>query len=140
MTDSSIDDRSPSPASGERVSPVASELLADLARLFRAEGNIMRAEFDDHVVVLRRSLAKLAVGTIVGVVAVGLVAHAFVTALAGIFGQLAVGAGSMGWASLVVGLLLGIAGALVLKSGIDDLGPAAMFPETSVEPRSLRRN
>ena len=58
MTDASSD---PSPRSGS-APLVASQLLSDLAGLFRAEGSLLRAEFDDRVTQLQAAIAKIAVG------------------------------------------------------------------------------
>ncbi len=129
MTDASSD---PSPRSGS-APLVASQLLSDLAGLFRAEGSLLRAEFDDRVTQLQAAIAKIAVGIVVCIVGFTVLANAVVIAVAELIGEVDATQDAIGWASLIVGVILALIGAVVLKTGIDDLQPSAIVPERTAE-------
>ncbi len=135
MTDASQDPKTHTGSS----QLVASQLLSDLAGLFRAEGTLLRAEFDDRITQLQAAIAKIAVGIIVCIVGFSVLANAVVIAVAEIFSDVDATHDAIGWASLVVGVLLGLIGVVALKTGIEDLQPSVIVPARTGAPVPQRK-
>jgi len=93
------------------------ELLSDLVNqtttLFRQEGELIRAEVSEKVNQIMVAAGSLAAGAILLLVALNVLAFALVVALTHLVGP--------GWASLIVGVLLAVIGALLLMKGKKDL-------------------
>lgn len=104
------------------------QLLSDLARelttLFRKETQLLRAELSDKASQLQIGAGSIAAGAICMLVALNVLAGAVVIALGKLMGP--------GWAALVVGIVIAVIGALLLKKGADDLKPSSLTPERSV--------
>jgi len=115
------------------------QLLSDLARelttLFRKEGQLIRAELSEKTSQLAVGLGEAAAGAICLLVALNVLAGALVVAIARIGadpGDPAIqddGIG-LGWASLIVGVLLAAIGAFLVKKGAANM--SNLTPERSV--------
>ena len=115
------------------------QLLSDLARelttLFRKEGQLIRAELSEKVSTLALGLGEAAAGAICLLVALNVLAGALVVAIARIGADAAdpaiqdTGIG-LGWASLIVGVLLAAIGAFLLKKGAANM--SNLTPERTV--------
>lgn len=115
------------------------QLLSDLARelttLFRKEGQLIRAELSEKVTQLQVGAGSAAAGAIILLVALNVLAGALVVAIARIGAEPAdpaiqqSGIG-LGWASLIVGVLLAIIGAVLLRKGASNM--SNLTPERSV--------
>ena len=115
------------------------QLLSDLARelttLFRKEGQLIRAELSEKTSQLAVGLGEAAAGAICLLVALNVLAGALVVAIARIGAEAAdpaipdTGIG-LGWASLIVGVLLAAVGAFLLKRAAANM--SHLTPERSV--------
>jgi hypothetical protein len=115
------------------------QLLSDLARelttLFRKEGQLIRAELSEKTSQLALGLGEAAAGAICLLVALNVLAGALVVAIARIGADAAdpaiqdTGIG-LGWASLIVGVLLAAIGAFLVKKGAANM--SNLTPERSV--------
>jgi hypothetical protein len=115
------------------------QLLSDLARelttLFRKEGQLIRAELSEKTSQLAIGLGEAAAGAICLLVALNVLAGALVVAIARIGADAAdpaiqdTGIG-LGWASLIVGVLLAAIGAFLVKKGASNM--THLTPERSV--------
>lgn len=115
------------------------QLLSDLARelttLFRKEGQLIRAELSEKVTQLQVGAGSAAAGAIILLVALNVLAGALVVAIARIgaapadpaIQQSGIG---LGWASLIVGVLLAIIGAVLVRKGASNM--SNLTPERSV--------
>ena len=116
------------------------QLLSDLARelttLFRKEGQLIRAELSEKTSQLAVGIGEAAAGAICLLVSLNVLAAALVVAIARIGSEPATdpaiqdtGIG-MGWASLIVGVLLAVIGAILVKKGTSNM--SNLTPERSV--------
>ena len=115
------------------------QLLSDLARelttLFRKEGQLIRAELSEKASQLTVGAGEAAAGAICLLVSLNVLAGALVVAIARIGSDASdpaiqdTGIG-LGWASLIVGVLLAIIGAILVKRGASNL--SNLTPERSV--------
>ncbi len=115
------------------------QLLSDLARelttLFRKEGQLIRAELSEKTSQLVVGLGEMAAGAICLLVSLNVLAGALVVAIARIGADQAdpaiqdSGIG-LGWASLIVGVLLAIIGAVLVKRGTSNM--SHLTPERTV--------
>ncbi len=115
------------------------QLLSDLARelttLFRKEGQLIRAELSEKTSQLMVGAGEAAAGAICLLVSLNVLAGALVVAIARIGADPAdpaiqdTGIG-LGWASLIVGVLLAIIGAILVKKGTSNM--SNLTPERSV--------
>ena len=120
------------PATDPRSVP---QLLSDLARelttLFRKEGQLIRAELSEKFTQIQIGAGSALAGAVILLVALNVLAAALVAALASIGrnpGDPTSGLG-VGWASLIVGILLAIAGALLVRKGASSM--SNLTPERS---------
>jgi hypothetical protein len=123
------------------------QLLSDLAReistLFRKEGQLIRAELSEKTSQLTVGIGEAAAGAICLLVSLNVLAAALVVAIARIGADQAdpaiqnSGIG-MGWASLIVGVLLAIIGAILVKRGTSNM--SHLTPERSVSQVSQDAN
>jgi hypothetical protein len=102
------------------------QLISDLAReistLFRKEGQLIRAELSEKASQIQVGVGSAAAGAIVLLVALNVLAAALVAALANVVGA--------GWAALIVGVVLAVIGAILVKKGMSDMSHLA--PERTV--------
>jgi VIT1/CCC1 family predicted Fe2+/Mn2+ transporter len=110
------------------------QLLSDLAReistLFRKEGQLIRAELSEKASQLQVGIGSAAAGAIILLVALNVLAAALVAALANLVGA--------GWAALIVGVVLAVIGAILVKKGMSDMSHLA--PERTVSQVSQDAN
>jgi type III secretory pathway component EscV len=117
------------------------QLLSDLARelttLFRKEGQLIRAELSEKSSQLMVGVGEAAAGAICLLVSLNVLAGALVVAIARIGADPAAadpaiqddGIG-LGWASLIVGVLLAIIGAILVKRATSNM--SNLTPERTV--------
>lgn len=115
------------------------QLLSDLARelttLFRKEGQLIRAELSEKTSQLTVGVGEAAAGAICLLVSLNVLAAALVVAIARIGAEPAdpaiqdTGIG-VGWASLIVGVILAVIGAILLKRGASNM--SNLTPERTV--------
>ena len=101
------------------------ELLSDLARsvpaLVRQESQLLRSEMSDKVTQLEVGLGSIVAGAILLFAALLVLLEAVVIALTEFMGA--------GWAALVVGVVVAIIGAVLLKKGSDQMKVSNLMPE-----------
>jgi hypothetical protein len=123
-------------ADSRSVPQLLSDLARELTTLFRKESQLIRAELSDKVSQLTVGVGEAAAGAICVLVALNVLAGALVVAIARIGADPAdpaiqdTGIG-IGWASLIVGVLLAGVGAFLLKKGADNM--SNLTPERSVQ-------
>jgi len=108
--------QSPDPRS---VPQLLSDLARELTTLFRKEGQLIRAELSEKATQLQVGVGSTLAGAICLLVALNVLAGALVIALAKYMGA--------GWAALLVGVVLAIIGAVLVKKGASDM--AGLAPE-----------
>jgi hypothetical protein len=123
------------------------QLLSDLARelttLFKKEGQLIRAELSEKTSQLTVGLGEMAAGAICLLVSLNVLAAALVVAISRIGAEQAdpaiqdTGIG-MGWASLIVGVILAVIGALLVKRGTSNM--TNLTPERTVNQVSQDAN
>jgi hypothetical protein len=101
------------------------ELLGDLARsvpaLVRQEAQLLRSEMSDKLTQVEVGLGSVVAGGILLFAALLILLQAIVIALTEIMGP--------GWAALVVGLVVAVIGAVLLKKGADQMKVSNLMPE-----------
>jgi len=123
------------------------QLLSDLARelttLFKKEGQLIRAELSEKASKVGVGVGEVAAGAICLLVALNVLAAALVVAIARIGADQAdpaiqnSGIG-VGWASLIVGVLLAVVGALLVRRGTSQM--TDLTPERTVNQVSQDAN
>jgi len=123
------------------------QLLSDLARelttLFKKEGQLIRAELSEKASKVGVGVGEVAAGAICLLVSLNVLAAALVVAIARIGADTADpaiqndGIG-IGWASLIVGVLLAIIGAVLVRRGTSQM--TDLTPERSVNQVSQDAN
>jgi protein-S-isoprenylcysteine O-methyltransferase Ste14 len=100
------------------------ELLADLARsvpaLVRQETQLLRSELSDKVTQVEVGLGSIVAGAILLFAALLILLQAIVIALTEFVGP--------GWASLIVGVVVAVLGAVLLKKGADQMKTTNLMP------------
>ena len=106
------------------------QLLSDLARelttLFRKEGQLIRAELSEKVTRVEVGAGSILAGAICLLVSLNVLAGALVVAIARIGAEPTdpaiqdTGIG-LGWASLIVGVILAVIGAILVKKGTSNM-------------------
>lgn len=124
----------PRPTDPRSVPQLLSDLARELTTLFKKEGQLIRAELSEKATKLGVGLGSAAAGAIILLVALNVLAAALVAAISQI-GDPDLG---VGWASLIVGVLLAIAGALLVRKGASDM--TDLTPERSVNQVSQDAN
>jgi predicted phage tail protein len=103
------------------------QLLTDMAHeltvLFRKEGQLIRAELSEKATQLQVGAGSTLAGAICLLVALNVLAGALVIALAKYMGA--------GWAALLVGAVLAVIGAVLVKKGTSDM--SGLVPERSAQ-------
>lgn len=123
------------------------QLLSDLARelttLFRKEGQLIRAELSEKVTQVEVGAGSILAGAIVLLVSLNVLAGALVVAIARIGAEPTdpaiqdTGIG-LGWASLIVGVILAIIGAVLVKKGTSSM--SNLTPDRSMHQVSQDAN
>src|ERR687893_676880 len=109
-------ERTAVPQDPRSVPELLSDLVNQATTLFRKEGELIRAELSEKLGQILGAAGALAAGGILLLVALIVLALALVHAVSQI------GDMGVGWASLIVGLVLAVAGALLLIKGKNSLG------------------
>jgi len=120
------------PAAPRSVPQLLSDLARELTTLFRKEGQLIRAELSEKFTQIQVGAGAALAGAVVLLVALNVLAAALVAALAAIGRDPNYpnpGGLGVGWASLIVGVLLAIAGALLVKKGASSM--SNLKPERS---------
>ena len=123
------------PVDTRSVPQLLSDLARELTTLFRKEGQLIRAELSEKTSQLAVGLGEAAAGAICLLVSLNVLAGALVVAIARIGADTAdpaiqdTGIG-LGWASLIVGVLLAAIGAFLVKKGAANM--SHLTPERTV--------
>jgi len=112
------------------VSDLLGKLVNDVSDLFRKEGELIRSEISDKIGQLGDGVGLIAAGGACLLVALVVLTGALVAALGTLIGP--------GWAALVVGIVLAIAGAIFVRQGTANLAPKNLTPDRSTA--QLRRD
>jgi len=113
------------------------QLLSDLARelttLFRKEGQLIRAELSEKITQVQVGAGSAIAGAIILLVALNVLTAALIAGLAKIGSDPAVPNSGLGvaWASLIVGILLAVAGALLVRKGASSM--SNLTPERTAQ-------
>ena len=116
------------------VPQLLSDLARDLTTLLRKEGQLIRAELSEKVTKIQVGAGSALAGGIVLLVALNVLAAALVVAISKI-GEPDLGGG---WAALIVGVILAVIGAILVKKGTDSM--SNLTPEKSVNQVSQDAN
>ena len=125
----------PRPTDPRSVPQLLSDLARELTTLFKKEGQLLRAELSEKASKVGVGVGEVAAGAICLLVALNVLAAALVVAIARIGADQAdpaiqsSGIG-VGWASLIVGVLLAIIGAVLVRRGTSQMSD--LTPERSV--------
>lgn len=103
------------------IPQLLSSLTSDLSSLVRQEFQLAKTEMSEKISAVGKGAAEVAVGGVLLFAALLLVLQAVVIALADAIG--------LGWASLIVGVVVAIGGYLVLKAGMNAAKPKNLKPE-----------
>ena len=95
----------------------------ELTILFRKEGQLIRAELSEKATQLQVGAGSTLAGAVCLLVALNVLAGALVIALATYIGA--------GWAALLVGAVLAVIGAVLVKKGTSDM--SGLVPERSAQ-------
>lgn len=107
------------------VGGLLTDLVSQMNALFRTEINLLKSEMKDNVRSFSGALVSVAIGAALLVAALVVLVQAVVAAM--------VAAGLSVWlASMIVGIALGVIGAMVLKGGADKMSLSEMTPDRTV--------
>jgi len=119
-------DRQPESAfSRESFGELLGQLANNSAALVRDEIELARQEMNEKVVVLRAGILTVAVGSIIGLVAILTLTAAAVIGLASYVGP--------GYSALIIGVFLGIIGGITAFVGIGQIKHTSLKPEQTIE-------
>jgi len=108
------------------VPELLSDLVSQATTLIRKEGELIRAELSEKVGQILGAAGALAAGGIVLLVAL------FVLSIALIYAVAQIGDMGVGWAALIVGVLLAIVGAVLLMKGKNSLDASNLTPRRTL--------
>jgi uncharacterized integral membrane protein len=108
------------------VPELLSDLVSQATTLFRKEGELIRAELSEKLGQILAAAGALAAGGILLLVALIVLALALVHAVSQI------GDMGVGWASLIVGLVLAVVGGLLLMKGKNSLDASNLTPRRTL--------
>ena len=107
------------------VGGLLTDLVAQMNALFRTEINLLKSEMKDNIRSFSGALVSVAIGAALLVAALVVLVQAVVAAM--------VAAGMSVWlASLIVGAVLAVIGAIILKRGADKMSASELAPERTV--------
>lgn len=112
------------------IPDLISALTTDVADLVRKEAELARTEVRENIHAATRAGARIGVGA-------ALLIGAFLVLLQALVLLVAFAVGAF-WASLIVGLAVGGAGAYLIKQATDSLKPAALAPDRAA--RQLKKD
>lgn len=114
--------------SSKSIPDLLSTLIDDVTGLFRSEGRLIRAELTEAGRQMATGVELMGAGAILLLVALLVLVQALVIALAALVGA--------GWASLIVGGVLAILGAIMVARARSDLKTASLMPHRTMEQTS----
>ncbi len=112
------------------IPELISSLTGDLAQLVRKEGELVRAEVGEKLHDMAKAGQMLGVGAALLLGAFLVLLQALVLALSSIMEPF--------WASLLVGVLVGLAGYMLIKGALKHMRPAELAPDRST--RQLQKD
>lgn len=113
------------------VAGLLTDLVTQMNALFRTEISLLKSEMRDSMSSLRGAIVAVAIGAALLLAAVVVIVQAIVAAL--------VDAGMSVWlASLIVGVVLAVIGAIMMRSGASKMSPSGMAPDRTV--RSVEKD
>ncbi len=119
------------PGAEPRTIPdLISALTTDVADLVRKEAELARTEVRENIHAATRAGARIGIGAALLIGAFLVLLQALVLLVAFIVGAF--------WASLIVGLAVGGAGAYLIKRATDSLKPASLAPDRAA--RQLKKD
>lgn len=110
------------PRDTRSFSDLISDLVTQMTSLFRTEATLLKAEMRENLSKLGAGAGEIGAGVMIVQAALIILLIALVHAIE------ALGIG-FGWASLIVGVVMALVGAFLLKKGKDNLSPSAMTPD-----------
>lgn len=109
------------------VPTLISDLAQQVTTLMQTEVRLLRAEMSEKLGQLGSGAAEVAAG------AICLLAALLVLLQALVVGVAQIGDMGVGWASLIVGVVIAVIGALLVKAGSSNLSPSNLAPERTQE-------
>ena len=109
------------------VPALISDLAQQVTTLMQTEVRLLRAEMSEKLGQLGSGAAEVAAG------AICLLAALMVLLQALVIGVSRIGDMGMGWASLIVGVVVAVIGAVLVKTGTSNLSPSNLTPERTQE-------
>lgn len=100
---------------------LVADLTHDLSTLVRKESELVRVEFKENLQQVARGGAKVAIGAVLLLAAVMILLQTLVLGLSKVMDPV--------WASLLVGVVVGIAGFVLLRNGAKSASPAVLRPD-----------
>ncbi len=125
QTRAEIDQRIDMNVSRESIGELLGQLANNSAALVRDELALARQEMGEKVKSFRSGVVMVAIGAAVGLVAVLALTAAAVIGLAHLM--------DAGYAALIVGGVLAIAGGIVVSTGLNRLKETSLKPEQTIE-------
>lgn len=113
---------------GKSIPQLTGELVTDIANLFRSEGRLMRTELNESVGRMASGVETMGAGIVLLLVALLVLVQALIIALAEWLGA--------GWASLLVGGVLALLGALMVAKARKDLAVRSLVPDRTLDQAS----
>jgi TRAP-type C4-dicarboxylate transport system permease small subunit len=111
---------------GERSTPaLVGDLVSQVTDLYRKEIHLLRAEMSEKVTQATAAIGMIAVGGVLAIVALNLLAAAIVAWL------VAMGM-HQGWALLLVGVVLAVVALILVNRGRANLKAGSLAPERTV--------
>jgi VIT1/CCC1 family predicted Fe2+/Mn2+ transporter len=103
------------------IPELVSSLTSDLANLVRKESELVRTEVKENIAQTAKAAVLIAVGAALLLGAFLVLLQALVLALSTVTGPV--------WASIIVGVVVGAAGALLIRGAAAKMTPAALAPD-----------
>ncbi|MEH6773659.1 MAG: phage holin family protein [Cereibacter changlensis] len=116
------------PNGGRSIADLLGDLVRDLTGLVRTEGKLVRAEMMEAGKTMAVGAEMIAAGAILLLVALLVLVQALVVILAHWVGP--------AWAAVIVGVVLGLIGAMLILRGKKGLSAANLVPERTIEQTS----
>lgn len=123
------------PGEARSIPQLISDLTRDVTTLMRQEAQLFRAELSEKLAQLGKGAGEIAAGAICLLAALLVLLQALVVALAQWIGP--------GWASLAVGVVVAIIGAILVKSGttnLSDLEPERTTRQVKKDARFAKEH
>lgn len=106
------------------LSTLLSDLVQQMTTLFRTETTLLKTELQENLQKVGNGAMEIAAGAILLLAALLVLLQALVVALANVMGA--------GWASLLVGVVVAIVGAILLRNGTKNVSPSGLAPDRTM--------